>query len=270
MAPAGVWAQQAPAPRFAAVPAAPIDALVQEADPIRPIHPAAAFLASAVLPGAGQGLLGSERWALYAALELWGWIAYLDQRSAGGDLEGEYRDLAWFVARRISTGPRRDGGFEYYERLAQFDASGAFDARPEESGIQPETDERTFNGQVWRLAREFYLGGQAPGSVEGQAAALRYYAENAVPPQLAWRWGDNLLELELYRSLIRRSDEAYRDATSVLGVILANHVVSAVDALILARLRRQHDAVPELRAATRADARDRRWDLQLRFRLPRP
>jgi hypothetical protein len=41
----------------------------------------------------------------------------------------------------------------------------------------------------------------------------------------------------VYEDLIQQSDENLRNSTTILGVILANHVVSAVDALISARLR---------------------------------
>jgi hypothetical protein len=34
-----------------------------------------------------------------------------------------------------------------------------------------------------------------------------------------------------------RSDAAFRTATRMMGVILANHIVSAVDALVLARVK---------------------------------
>ena len=40
----------------------------------------------------------------------------------------------------------------------------------------------------------------------------------------------------VYRETIRKSDNAFRQAQDQLGILLANHLVSAVDALISSRL----------------------------------
>ncbi|MGH7504910.1 MAG: hypothetical protein ACRELX_04645, partial [Longimicrobiales bacterium] len=64
-----------------------------------------------------------------------------------------------------------------------------------------------------------------------------YYAAHAIPPVFSWAWGDSNLEQQVFAGLIRESDDAFRDSTRLLGIILANHALSAVDALVLARLR---------------------------------
>lgn len=201
---------------------------------------AGVFLASAVAPGAGQYRLGAGRWVAYAAVEAWAWINWLDTRSEANDLERAYRDLAWSVARRISVGNRRDREFEYYETMSHFPESGSFDADPGLEGIQPDEDPSTFNGSVWELARAIYFPASddsIPPSEAERAAALDYYQRNAIEPAFAWSWGLNELEHEHFQSLIRQSDAAARAGTALLGVILVNHVVSAVDALLTARLR---------------------------------
>lgn len=201
--------------------------------------PGAAFLASALVPGAGQWRLGDDRWLPYLLVEAWGWVTYLTNRAGAGRYRDDYRDLAWAVARRISVGERRDTVFEYYETLMHWQTSGAFDVDPRTAGIQPETDLSTYNGDVWRLARSLLIPGGAsapPGSPEYQRA-LDYYLEHAIPDGYAWAWGPNGLEQQRFRELIRSSDEAARAATLRLGIVLANHVVSAVDALVLARVR---------------------------------
>ena len=201
---------------------------------------AGVFLASAVLPGAGQYRLGAGRWVAYAAVEAWAWINWLDTRGEADELEKAYRDLAWSVARRISVGRRQDREFEYYERMSHFPESGTFDADPILDGIQPEEDPATYNGSVWELARAIYLPAGAdsvPPSEAAIEAALDYYERNAIEPGFAWSWGTNQLEHEHFQSLIRQSDAAARAGTTLLGVVLVNHVVSAVDALFTARLR---------------------------------
>lgn len=210
--------------------------LVRSDDP----SPLGAFLASAVLPGAGQYRLGDGRWVAYAGIETWAWINWFDTRGEARDLEGSYRDLAWNVARRIGTGGRVDREFEYYEAMSAYSESGSFDADPDAAGVQPEEDTTTFNGDVWELARLIYYPAGSdtiPPSAQAQEAALEYYEANAIAPRFAWSWGSSRLEHEQFRTLIRRSDEAARSATTLLGAILVNHVVSAVDALLSARLR---------------------------------
>lgn len=199
-----------------------------------------AFLASAIVPGAGQFRLGAGRWVAYIGVEAWAWLTWSDARGEANDLEDAYRDLGWAVARRIGVGARREREFEYYEAMSNFAESGSFDADPAAPGVQPEEDASTFNGTVWSLARAIFYPATAdsvPPTPEEEAAALVYYQQNAIAPAFAWSWGSSLLEQEHFRTLIRRSDEAARASTRILGVILVNHVVSAVDALITARLR---------------------------------
>ena len=195
------------------------------------------FVASALLPGAGQYRLGANRWVAYAGVEVWAWLSYLDRTRSADRLEDRYRDLAWSVARRIGSGPRRDREFEYYEAMSQFAESGAFDADPTLDGVQPETDSSTFNGSIWQLAQDIFLPADtiAPGPAE-QEAAEAFYRENAIEPAFAWSWSGNPAQQQVFRDLIRRSDEVARDARTVLGIVLVNHLVSAVDALVSARL----------------------------------
>ena len=207
------------------------------ADSLPDISPTTAFLASALLPGAGQYLLKRDRWVPYLAVEAWSLLRWASRSARGRDLQRDYRDVAWAVARRVSVGERRDSVFEYYEALANWDASGAFDADPLNGGLQPERDTTTYNGNIWALARALYAPGGAepqPGS-EAEANALDYYRSHAVPDSYLWAWGASRLEQQAYRTLISDSDEAFREATFYLGVILANHVVSAIDALVTAR-----------------------------------
>jgi hypothetical protein len=195
-----------------------------------PLSPGHAFLASAILPGAGQYLQATDRWVPYVVVEAWALVRYVSRRSDARTLERRYRDLAWSVARRggISVPPRRDSVFEYYEDMTRFGASGSFDADPREPGVQPENDRETFNGQIWDLAQALFSNADQ---------ALAYYQSRAIPPTFAWAWGESNLEQQVFEELIHESDESFRDATTALGIILANHMISAVDALVLARLR---------------------------------
>ena len=192
--------------------------------------------ASLLLPGTGQLLLGKMRWPAYAALEAIGWFIHLDRRREGRRLRNEYRELAWLAARAGAAEPGVDGDWEYYERLEQWSTSGRWDADAERAGLQPESDPQAFNGSVWALARDLYLPEEGGEDTEAHAQALEFYRERAYPPELLWDWTAEEVSLERYRELIDRSDTALRTATVVLGAVVANHLFSAVDAFVAARL----------------------------------
>jgi hypothetical protein len=66
---------------------------------------------------------------------------------------------------------------------------------------------------------------------------LQFYQARAVGPGYRWSWTGASLEHDVFRQSIRRSDSAFRRAQNQVGLLLANHVLSAVDALIASRLR---------------------------------
>ncbi|HUH14237.1 MAG TPA: hypothetical protein VMK65_14080 [Longimicrobiales bacterium] len=214
-------------------------------------------------------MLGEGRWVLYGALEAWAVLRYLERSGRGRELAHDYRELAREVARRISTGERPEGSFDYYEALTHFAASGAFDHSQDQPGLQPETDPETHNGRVWELARAIYLpGGEGGPGTPAYERALEYYRTHAVGAEFAWAWGANGLEQQVYQDLIRGSDEAVRDATAMLGIILANHIVSAIDALVMARLQRARTTDPA-RLRGSFDPLTDRWSVGVHIPSPR-
>jgi hypothetical protein len=197
-----------------------------------------AFFLSAVVPGAGQYYLGQRRWPLYVGAEALGWALFFVQRSDGSNLREAYRDLAWDVARTYD-GPRVDGDFAYYESLTKYERSGAFDTDPSRAGIQPETDLTTFNGQAWLLAIEIFFGPDAdprPGD-PGYDQALGFYRDRAAAVEFAWDWSGQPGEQARYGRLIDDSDTAFRRASLFVGIVAANHLLSAIDAFVSARAR---------------------------------
>jgi hypothetical protein len=229
----------------------------QEVPPVSPI-----FLTSAVLPGSAQWLMGQDRWVPYLATELWAVVSHVQQRRTARELERRYRDLAWQVARRPDRPElRRDSVFEYYEAMAHYASSGGF--LPNGA---PENQSGTFNGEIWRLAQALYLpGGQAapPGS-PAYEQALAYYRSRAIPPGYGWAWGASNLEQQVFADLIGESDAAFRAATRYLGLILANHITSAVDALVSARLRQLAGESVRLRSVPVPDGGGLRLDYGVR------
>jgi hypothetical protein len=195
-------------------------------------------VASLVLPGSGQLLAHQDRGALYLAVELFT-LARIAQLTHEGNTQGDrFRDIAFQVARHGFATLRRDTVFEYYETMERFTASGAFN-RDSGAALAPETDPTTFNGSIWLLARRtFWADPNVPpplGSPE-YAAALQFYVQHAVGPAFLWSWRDASAQQQLFRETISKSDNAYRSAQDHIGLLLANHVASAVDALISSRL----------------------------------
>ena len=221
-----------------ALPAAPL--LDRAEPPARTPDPRWAPALSAALPGAGQARLGQDRFVGYLAIEGFLWLRYFTDRREGIRQRNAYRDVALEVSRAPYGGSKPTGDFEYYERMEHWIASGVFDADPGTSGLDPETDTTTFNGAMWLLARRTYwTQPNMPPPVGSPAylAALSFYEQSAVRPGFEWSWRGARLEQDIYRQHIRRSNDAFRHAISDVGIVIANHVLSTVDAYISLRLR---------------------------------
>ncbi len=195
-------------------------------------------LASALVPGMGQLVARRERGALYLVAEAFLLTRFLGLNAEGRRERDRYRQLAWLVARGVYQPTAQDTVFEYFEQMGRYVESGPFDADPG-PGFEPPTDEQTYNGQIWALARRTFFPDAdhppAPDSPEYQRA-LAFYTARAIGPGFQWSWRNAGLEQDLYRQTIRQSDNAFRAATQNLGLLLANHVLSAVDAFVSERL----------------------------------
>jgi hypothetical protein len=220
---------------------------------------------SAVLPGAGQHVLGQRRKWIYLAVEMGGWAFFLERRHAGGEFRDRYRDFAWDNA-RLQGGARVDGDFDYYETLTHWTRSGAFDRDGTAPGVQPELDPTAYNGSVWDLAARLFLSGGV-GSSEtdlGYPSALAYYAERAYGTELLWDWSAAPSAQNEFSRLVDASDSRYRQATTLLGLVIANHLLSAVDAY------RSAGGSPAVRLRlVPGDQPGVTWGVQLSLRLPR-
>jgi hypothetical protein len=211
------------------------------ADTLRRALPWWAPLASAVLPGSGQAVMRQTRAAGYAALEVYTWLQFAESRRDARRLRSEYRRIARNTARQPCAAPCPDGDWDYYERLEDPDwiGSGRFDASPG-GALDPETADSTYNGFVWSLARDLYLGGRpdVPTTDPAYQRALAYYQQRAYRDEYAWSWRNGQAQLSEYRLAIARRNSADRAATNALGVVVANRVLSLVDAFVTVRARR--------------------------------
>ena len=203
-----------------------------------------ATAASAVIPGAGQAMLGSRRAIAYAAAEVAGLVVYSIQQRDGNRQRDQYRELSRTVARAQFTPNGPTGDWDYYERMEKFAASGAFDAVPGGS-IDPETDATTYNGSMWLLARQTFWrdpnSAPAVGSAEYQSA-IAFYMKRAVPAEMRWSWIGSAGGYQQYKHAIAGSNNAFKRAEQTLGLVIANHMLSAVDAFVTVRLRARQSA----------------------------
>lgn len=200
--------------------------------------------ASALLPGTGQAMLRQSRFVPYLALEAYAWLRYVSDSREARRQRSSYRDVARNVARAGFSSSPPVGSWEYYERMEHYVESGAYDAA-DTDGLQPESDTLSYNGAVWLLARRTYWADaeqQPDPSSPAYASAVSFYRQRAVTAPYRWSWRGAQLEQDVFRQTIARSNDAYRRAAQELAVVIANHVLSTVDAYVTVRLRARRGA----------------------------
>jgi hypothetical protein len=196
-------------------------------------------IASAILPGLGQVRLKKDRFVGYFAAEAFLLLQYAKNNKEGNDNTVEYRAIARDIARRNFPGTHPDTVWQYYEKVAKFLESGSFSQDVTGGPTVPETNPDTYNGEQWILARQAYgipLGPDDATRNPNYADALALYESRAIPQAYGWSWRNAQLEKDLFTKSIGRSNDAYRRANNYLVALIANHLLSAVDAFASVRL----------------------------------
>jgi hypothetical protein len=194
-------------------------------------------LASLVLPGVGQARLRQGRAMAYLAVEGFLLLQYGKDLREGHRNEREYRQIARTIARRNFADAPPDTIWQYYEKLTEYVESGAFTTATSGPTV-PELDPATYNGFQWLLARSQFGVPDDPserGSARYQRA-LALYEARAVRQPYRWSWRNAQLEKDLYTRTISRTNDAYRRATIDLSAVIANHLLSAIDAFAMIRM----------------------------------
>lgn len=202
----------------------------------------AAPIASAVVPGLGQVRLHNDRFVAYMATEAYLILQFLKSARERDSDASTYREIARNIARRSfvltpgATPP--DTLWKYYEGLRNYLESGFFTLTP--NGVTvPETDTTTFNGHQWLIARQQYgIGLNDPGapSLPSYPAALAYYETRAVRQEYRWSWRNAQLEWDVYKRTTELANDAQRQATNDMIALIANHILSSIDAFASVRL----------------------------------
>ena len=195
---------------------------------------------SAIIPGSGQAMVGSSRAVPYLAIEAFAWTSFVRHSLQYRRRRDGYRGLAASVARAPFSAARPNGDFEYYERMTHYLEAGRYDLMAG-GALEPETDTTTYNGAVWLLARRTYWSNPsiAPDTSSPEwMRAVSFYQARAYDQLYRWSWSNAPQEYAAFLTLIDESNDANRLAMLDLGVVIANHVLSTVDAYITLRLRR--------------------------------
>jgi hypothetical protein len=191
-------------------------------------------LASAILPGGGQYMLGNDRFIGYLAVEALSWLQYANNVREQAAREREYKSLAREVARSAFAAGNPDllpdGDWAYYEKMIDYPESGSYSLT---SGtLSPETDPATYNGSRWLLAQSTF---------STRDAALSEYMRTAVRPEFEWSWTNNKLAFDRFVRGANKRNDAARAGQLNLLLIGANHAISMIDAFATMRLRVSSD-----------------------------
>jgi hypothetical protein len=184
--------------------------------------------------------MGQQRSVAYLVAEAYLVVQALSAQRDGDRARDEYRAIASDVARRPFSTERPIGNWAYYEEMLEHFESGRFDRIPG-GAVDPETDESTYNGASWRLARENHWTNpdSAPAATSEQyRRALAFYEARAVRDEYRWSWRDARLERGVYSETITSANRSYQRSVNLFGLVGANHLTSMIDAYITVRVRR--------------------------------
>jgi hypothetical protein len=221
---------------------------------LRNLSPPMRVLLGLLVPGLPQFFDGKIRSYGYFAVEGAGVAGLVLLTAKGSSHEKRYLNLARAARGNFlypgfrnnpeeETNPMLPGFGEYYEDLLKWPSSGDFDNDPSRAGVQPETDPRTYNGHQWEIAQmnnySASSGGiPVPASPAEEQAALETYKRQVYPSQYNWDWTGLDEENDEYHRLFDKSEDAYRGRIKFTAILLANHLVSALDVLVAERINR--------------------------------
>lgn len=184
-------------------------------------------VASLIVPGSGQFILGNNRSIAYLAVEAMAWWQYRKHLNERASQEAAFKELARRVARSHFVPDGGDGNWTYYESMRDYIASGDY-TTSDNGSVVPPLDTSTFNGHIWLDALRTHTS---------VAEALAQYEARAVKPDFQWSWENAQIQWDLFGQLTEKRNDANRAATRDLLLIGANHLLSMVDAFATFRLQ---------------------------------
>jgi hypothetical protein len=191
---------------------------------------ATAPLASLIVPGAGQAMLGQDRSLSYVAVEGLMWWLYVKESRERSQQEAAFRDIARRVARAHLSPNGPDGDWVYYEAMRDWTESGVFSRSATQ--LLPEENDSTFNGHQWTIAKALSAD---------SVSALEIYKQRAVRANMAWSWRNAGLQKDEFAQATNKRNDADKAARAQLTYIVLNHLLSMVDAFATFRLQVRPD-----------------------------
>ncbi|MBI5835667.1 MAG: hypothetical protein HZB25_00335 [Candidatus Eisenbacteria bacterium] len=191
-----------------------------------------AALMSLLLPGWGQSKLGDTRMAaVFGGVEAAGWISYITFR------------------RQVAL--RHDSQVLYAKLHARVDVDGKGATYERDVGSFLNSDE--FNRAVVLFNAEAIYAGEADPA--RRLELIRNFVRlNSYSGSDGWNWDTNASRIE-YLKILKSGLSANRNGNFAFGAVVANHLLSAADALRPRRARGEKlgvwDVVPSV--ALRAD-----------------
>ncbi len=189
------------------------------------LSPGRAFLYSAAVPGAGQLYVGASRGYAYLAGEAIMGVAYIISRNDARDIEQQYIDAV-----RAGVAFDGDGSFDAWNQ-EDFEHATDYD-----NWLNTYTDN---NGEPLDRVGPFYWKDREDFRTQDP----RDSAQGDIPDS-----PDRIVSKQLRTD----SNSAFKRTRGILGAILFNHVVSAIDARIAAR--RHNSSLAETGLRMRYDA----------------
>ncbi len=166
--------------------------------------PNEAFLYSLVIPGAGQFYTGMKRGYLYAAAEVGFLATYFILRNSAVNTRDEYRDVV--RENVIFDGP---GSFENWDPIEDF-----------EHATQYETWNHVYDSEETRARTgKWYWKDLDPTRKDEEDINIEF---------------DSKHRLQAFE-LRQEANDTFERAKTVLGLVILNHVISAIDARLSAK-----------------------------------
>ena len=163
--------------------------------------PNEAFLYSLVIPGMGQLYTGAKHGYIYTAAEVGLLATYFILRNSAANTRDEYRDIV--RDNIIFIGP---GSFEAWDLIEDF-----------EHASQYENWNHVYDSDVTRVRTgKWYWKDLDPSLKDEKDTAIEF---------------DSKHRLEAY-DLRKKANDTFQSARTVLGMVIFNHVISAVEARI--------------------------------------
>ena len=195
----------------------------------RPLKsPQRSLLYSALIPGAGEFYAGAKkRAALFFGLEAIGWGMYFRMTGKGNDIEKEFRAIAnerWDVDRYVTWAGRSSNskGFIHHALpCSTYAGTGSL-------ADCPDVEKQQYYELIGKYD-QFVAGWKDIQDSTGKTIPVTEIADISDPGVVT---SEERLDYEIKRD---DSNKHLKRATNIAGLILVNHVFSAIDAARAAR-----------------------------------